>query len=238
MKIKNWQISLIVIFLVAELVFTVLAQTLSGTAMQAVEYISICWCFVFALIFVTTKKYNFVILLGLLFTLGADACLVLNIPPKQAPGMVFFSIAQIIYAIYLMLDAKRVINIASIIVRVIGSALIVLITFFVLKDKFDFVSAISMFYIFNLIINIVFVFIQFKKHRLFAIGLVFFVLCDIFIGLACANGVYFTISNLTISKMISGNIAWLFYIPSQTLIALSTAFDKKKKTPALLTDNS
>ncbi len=237
MKIKNWQISLVVIFLVAEIVFTVLAQTLSGTAMQAVEYTSICLCFVFALVFIATKKFNFIIVLGLLFTLGADACLVLNIPPKQGPGMVFFSIAQIIYAVYLMIDAKRALNIASIIVRVIGSALIVLITFLVLKDKFDFVSAISMFYIFNLVINIIFAFIQFKKHKLFAIGLVFFVLCDIFIGLACANGVYFTISNLTISKMISGNIAWLFYIPSQTLIALSTAFNNKKEAPALLTRN-
>lgn len=236
-KLKHWQISLIILFVVAELTFTILAQTLSGKPLQIAEYVSICMCFVFALVFVANKKFNFMIALGLLFTLGADACLVLNTPPKQWQGMVFFSIVQIIYAIYLMMDAKRAINIASIVVRIVGSALVVLVTYLVLKDKFDFVSAISMFYIFNLVVNIVFAFVQFKNHKLFAMGLLFFVCCDIFIGLACANGVYFTISNAAIRKMISGNIAWLFYIPSQTLLALSTALNHAKVHSAILINN-
>ena len=85
MKIKNWQINLIVLFMEVEAVFTMSAQTLSGPALQAVEYTSICLCFVFALMFVTSKKYNFVIVLGLLFTLGGRCLFSVKYSAKTSP---------------------------------------------------------------------------------------------------------------------------------------------------------
>ena len=94
----------------------------------------------------------------------------------------------------------------------------------ILKDKFDFLSAISMFYFTNLILNIVLSFFEFKKSPLFAIGLLLFLGCDIFVGLQVANGLYINIPTDSILYNIifaPFNISWLCYLPSQTLISSS-----------------
>lgn len=230
-QMQKWQISLLILFVATQVVFEILAQTLLGQPLLGVEYFSIALCFILSVCSIKKQKFNFVLSIGLAFTLCADACLVLNVPPKQAIGMVFFSLSQITYAIYLMLYSTKKINIGNIISRVLGSALIVLITYLVLKDKFDFLSAISMFYIYNLVLNMIFAFVDFKKHKFLSFGFVLFLICDIFIGLASANGTYLTISNQGLNNIINSNIAWLFYIPSQVLIALSTIFDKPSELP-------
>lgn len=230
---KKWQISLVAIFLLAEICFTVLSQILTGQTLEIVEYISISLCLAFALIFVSRSRFNCIICVGLAFTLCADTCLVLCKPMQQLYGMVFFSLAQLAYAVYLMIGFSRKTNLTMWIVRLLGSYATLIVTSVVLKDNFDFLSAISMFYIFNLAFNLVLAYVHFKKYRLMALGFSFCILCDILIGLASANGVYITIANQTIRDLIAGNLAWAFYIPSQTLIALTATFSKLQRKPRM-----
>ncbi len=227
---KSLKISFFVLFAIIEIVFLVLVQVLRGEIIPIIEYISIALCFAYSLIFIKSKKLNFIISIALAFSLCADACLVLANPIKQLLGTSFFLVAQIVYCVYIILKTQnKKINVANIIARVCGSGLIILITYLVLKQNFDALSAVSIIYIFNLLLNIIFSFFTFGQNKCFSIGLILFFVCDIFIGLSAANGAYFTISNQAISSFINGPIAWLFYIPSQTLLAFETSCDYSKK---------
>ena len=230
---KKWQISLVAIFLLAEICFTVLSQILTGQTLEIVEYVSISLCLALALIFVTRNRFNCIICVGLAFTLCADACLVFCKPIQQTYGMVFFSLAQLTYAVYLMIGFSKKTNLIMWIIRLLGSYATLIVTSVVLKDNFDFLSAISMFYIFNLAFNLVLAYVHFKKYGLLALGFTFFIFCDILIGLGSANGVYITIASQTIRDLVASNIAWAFYIPSQTLIALTATFSKLQRKPRL-----
>ena len=103
-----------------------------------------------------------------------------------------------------------------------------MITFAVLAEKTDAVSVISVIYYANLLLN--FAFATLKGHRLFAAGLLFFILCDTFVAISCI-GEYTDVSVLTdiIEKInASGiDIVAIFYIPSHTILSLSA-----KKLPS------
>ena len=61
---------------------------------------------------------------------------------------------------------------------------------------------------------------------MFAVGLLCFIGCDLLVGLGYAQGVYFDLPvgsflyNVTHTDF---NLIWTFYIPSQTLISLTSA---------------
>ena len=143
--------------------------------------------------------------------------------------MIFFLAAQIVYCGYLMLKNKnKKVNIINLSIRIVGSILIGIIAYLVLKDASDALSLVSSVYIFNELMNIVFSFFTFDENKLFSIGFVLFFVCDIFIGLSVANDVYLQISNSLASAISNGLLSWAFYVPSQTLIALNTSLNLKK----------
>ena len=100
----------------------------------------------------------------------------------------------------------------------------VILTAIVLKENTNFLSLISLFYYANLLVNVVFAFIKFKKAPLLAIGLLLFSLCDVFVGLSRIDGFMHIPDGSLIYqiKNVPLNMAWLFYVPSQTVLALST----------------
>ena len=80
-----------------------------------------------------------------------------------------------------------------------------------------------------LIENIIFAFKQKESSILFPIGLLLFACCDLQVGLIVLNSSYINIENNLILNFIVDppfNLVWLFYVPSQTLIALSIIKDK------------
>ena len=105
------------------------------------------------------------------------------------------------------------------------------VPFFVRGDKTDMLSIVSIFYYANLITNIVFSFLNFKKLPIIAIGLVLFLCCDTLIGLDILVHSYFQVRTRTLLDMIlypGFDLAWAFYIPSQALLAISLLPDRLK----------
>ena len=148
----------------------------------------------------------------------------------QVPAMICFSITQLSYfiRIYFNQTTKKE-KMIHLIIRSISSLFIIILTIIILKENTDFLSLISTFYYANLIVNIIFAFRQTKKSILFPIGLLLFACCDLQVGLSVLNSSYINIENSVILNFICNppfNIAWFFYVPSQTLIALSTINDK------------
>lgn len=206
------------IFLLVELVLYYLILTTGGKVLVYSSFLSIVLCFAHVLMhFKTCDRF---LLGGLACTVMADFCLVVCSPIQQLWGMVFFLIAQSLYAIKLHLSGK------SNVLLYIRVALIVLalaITVAVLKQKTDALALVSLCYYANLIVNIVVAFTQFKRSRLLPIAFVLFLLCDTVIGLQVACGGYLPIREGSVLYNIifmNFNLSWFFYLPSQVLLSL------------------
>ena len=233
---KAFLLPLVTVFLVCELILGILVQKSKGSLVVISSYA----CVVLACLFVSLffeKSYDYCFTqAGLIFTVAADLFLVVIEPMQQLPAMIFFSFTQIFYflRLYFMqgVSQRRI----HLIVRIAASLVAILATIVVLKEKTDALSIVSLFYYANLAINIMFAFVSFKKVPLFAIGLFLFLLCDTVIGLNVMKNAYLPINEGSlIHKILSLNVnlAWIFYVPSQALIAISLVNWKslRKTTP-------
>lgn len=215
----------VLLFVAAELVLGILVQTTSGTACKVVSFSSVVLaCLFYLLLFEKNCKYIFT-QIGLILTVCADVFLVLLDARQKLVAMIFFSLAQLAYGrrIYLYSEGDGIRR-AHIIARGSAVALSLLITLIVLGEGCDSLSLVSMFYYANLLTNVVFAFLDGRRSLPFAIGLLLFSMCDALIGLSLLDA-YLPIAEGSLIYRITHtgiNLAWMFYVPSQTLIAVST----------------
>lgn len=237
LKNQKLKILLISLFCLIELILAVLVQTTAGAVNVAVSYSAVILACLFMITsFEKNKTYVFM-QIGLICTVLADWFLVVKSPIQQLPAMIFFSGTQICYFLRLYFNhnsqaRKRI----HLIIRASASVVMMLITAMVLKDKTDALSLVSMFYYANLILNMIVAFSQSKSSLLFPIGLTLFILCDTVIGLDILLASYIKSQEAKeIFYQIFGkfNVAWLFYVPSQALIALSLTMFKNAKKQTL-----
>ena len=226
-KLKCGLISTFIAFEIACLLIILLAH---GKIVTAFSFLSTSTAFLFSMLFLSISKKEYLIQVGLFFTMIADIFLVLISPRNQAIAMTSFSITQLAYFIKILLQHKnKTIKLIHILTRCVAIIGTILTTILILKEKTDYISLISMFYYANLILNTIFAFINIKKNPLLAIGLTFFLLCDTIIGIReCSSYINIPESFYQIAHS-SFNWAWLFYVISQTLIALSVVIYKKQK---------
>lgn len=213
-------------FLTLESLLFITILTSGGKLLIWSEFLSIVLCFLFSLLHM--RKESTLLCIGLGFTVLADLCLVVCDPIQQLWGMVFFLGAQTCYAIFLHRQGLRK---AWLVVRIVLTVLIEGVTVLVLRDNTDPLAMVSMAYYVNLIWNLVCAFARFKRNRLFAIGLIFFLLCDTVIGLQTAAGAYLPIGADSLLYRIifmPFHLSWFFYLPSQVLIVLHSRIFKEK----------
>lgn len=206
------------LFLFTELIFYILILTAHGQLLVWSSFLSIVMCFFFAVCHF--KRGIRLFIAGLFCTVCADFFLVVCDPVQRLAGMVCFLCAQCFYAVKLHCSYRRK---WLIILRIALSAVAVAITYIVLGSNVDALAVISVCYYANLILNIVSAFLQFKRYPHAAIGFCLFLLCDTVIGLQVASGSYLPLNENTLLYsllFVDFNLAWLFYLPSQVLIAL------------------
>ena len=225
-------IAISTVFLLCETVLGIFMHTASGRWINASQFLAVILACLVCIVFIKrTKDYLFT-QIALIFTVFADYFLVWVSPQLKTWGMVFFLFAQTSYAIKLYVcEENQRLKSAHIISRVILTSLILVVTGIVLGKNTDILSLVSMAYYSNLVLNLVFAFCRFKKHYLLAIGFVFFLLCDTMIGLSMFES-YFALENTSLLYKIlypGINLAWVFYLPSQMLLAISLLPQKFKK---------
>lgn len=216
----------IIIFTIVELLLCILVQITNGISNIVVSFTAVVISFIFSLLHFENNKFYLLTLTGLFCTVFADLFLVVVEPMKQIPAMFFFSITQICYSIRIYLTQNtRKEKVIHIITRILVVLICIVATIVVLKDKTDFLSLISLFYYANLLVNTIFAFTYFNKNKIFSVGLLCFTLCDLFVGFSVLDQSYISIKENSILYFLCNpgfNIAWLFYVPSQTLISLSS----------------
>ena len=223
----------IVPFIIIEAVLLWLVLFQSGDISSSAAFALVVCAFLFSLLSLREKEKNCLVPCALFFTVCADGWLVLGAPLtnfKQSMGMSFFIVAQLFYFLRLLQDnPKSKLNKINIWIRLPLVVIVETVTLLVLKEKTDYLSVVSMAYYVNLILNVIFAFIQFKKSPFLAVGFFFFLLCDTTIGLHfLADNIFSFPPEHIISKFLAipFNFTWATYGPSQVLLALSTTSNK------------
>lgn len=228
---KNlFKTSIIISYIVIEIILGVLIQTTSGILNTTSSFLAVVLAFLFSIYLLLTNininKELILLSCGLFCTVLADLFLVVIKPMMQLHAMIFFSLTQICYFIIIYLNQentnKKVIHL---IIRITITGISLLATVLVLKENTDALSLISLFYYANLISNIIFSFTINKINIIFSIGLILFACCDLLIGLNIMASSYLPIEEGTILYFLAHpgfNLAWVFYVPSQILISLSS----------------
>lgn len=220
---------LALLFILVEIGFGFYIQ-LGSNNVPVVSYVSVVLAFLFV-IYSFKKDFSWLFTAcAMVMTLCADIFLVLADPKEQVLAMVFFNFAQIFYALRLFYSqTTKTSRIVQLVIRLSLCVFSVALTFIVLGDNVNLLSVISIFYYANLLTNLVYAFLT--HDYIFGVGLICFAFCDAFIGLnVLANGI-FTIpegSFLYTLLHLGFDPVWAFYLPSQTLIALSTLRHKLK----------
>ena len=219
------------VFVAIQIILTsiFLFADLTTRAVCGLNFSVVATAFLHAIVTSGKSPHKKVFLTAMAFTVVSDIFLTLRFmlnenPTDQLVAMFTFSVTQICYAIYLYLQSdNKTLKKISVAVRVVVSILIMVISVVVLKDAITTLVVVTMFYFVNLVFNAIFAFIEFKRNPLLAIGLLFFIFCDIIIGLGVMRGMFPKVeeSNFIYQLVYSFSYSWLFYSISQTLISLS-----------------
>lgn len=187
------------------------------------DYIVVISCFLFSLVYFIIKRNSntLIFVIAFLFTILADTNLLI-LDDNYELGILEFIIVQFAYFWYILKNMYTKDNYSYLIaIRLITIVIGVIASLIVQTDKL--LVCLVIIYISNLVINLIISIIPRKRNLLFSLGLFLFLLCDICVG--CYNiGDIIDISNTSLFYKIANlpfNIAWLFYHPSQVLLAIS-----------------
>lgn len=165
-----------------------------------IKYIGIIMCLIYALY---NRKKNRSIAMA--FTLLADLfLLVLN--SHYEIGLLCFIVVQMTYLYFLGNINKGYFNI-FLLIR--GFFIMAGILISLLYMKVTILNVLVIIYFFNLVFNAIQSYVC--NQKMFFIGLLLFIFCDICVG----------IHNINAANNIATFLMWVFYLPSQVLIVLS-----------------
>lgn len=222
------------VFIIIEILLGVIIQLSDDLPYKILTVLSITVAVLGATIFFRKNVRYYYMLTALVFTLFADFLLseLITFNGLKTVSMIFFSITQLCYFARLYLyqknqNAKKLHLIARATLIIIA----IIVTIGVLKEKTNTLALISLFYFANLVINVIVAFTQFKQAPLFAVGLLLFSCCDIVIGLLQLDNFLPlpTDSFVYVLDKSPINLAWFFYVPSQTCIVCDIALQSRKK---------
>ena len=198
-------------------------KIITGKTETIADYIVVISCFLFSLVYLIIKRNSntLIFVIAFLFTILADTNLLILYDNYEL-GILAFIIVQFAYFWYILKNMYTKDNYSYLIaIRLITIVIGVIASLIVQTDKL--LVCLVIIYISNLVINLIISIIPRKRNLLFSLGLFLFLLCDICVG--CYNiGDIIDISNTSLFYKIANlpfNIAWLFYHPSQVLLAIS-----------------
>jgi hypothetical protein len=230
-RLSNFDLTALILFVLFESVLYFLMHATDFGHFSEIAYLSIILATVFSFLSVRdSKREDHLVRLGMLFTLGADFCLVALTPARQLLGVIIFIFTQTSYFLYILAREQRRTRNLHVLVRTAVSVVAILIALIVLGERTDWLSIVSVLYYSWLVLNLLFSLAD-KELRLFSIGLFLFALCDLSIGLVEIADTYFGAEKGSLLYKIVNvdlNLAWIFYLPSQTIIPISLLFKRER----------
>jgi hypothetical protein len=251
---KKYHFVILLIFLIIELtLFTIFMyldvfHSNEYILSSRLKFVGVILCFLFSLLplDVIFKKKNriiekqkhlindiLIVRLALLFTVISD--LFILILDYYTIGLMTFILVQLLYLIRLVLWSKKDNKKLSLFIKLLRNVsifIVVLIVLYIFQVELEILIILSCFYFVSIFFNVIDVILcsfykRDKNSLLFICGMILFLLCDINVGLFNL-GDFVSIGGNWLSTLYSfSTIAmWMFYLPSQVLISLSTKFSK------------
>lgn len=217
---------MLIVFAVIEAVIYITFNILSSTLPDDPIYLKyagvlLCLAFAGATIYFERDKDAVILTVALVFTAISDLfILVLN--KWYQIGLITFIATQSVYLYRMYVDRIKKIKI-TLAVRALAAALLMAVMDVMMKEAggLNFMIAEVCIYIVMLVGNVVDAFLLVKngvKNIIFAVGLLLFLGCDICVGLDNASMVVSSLDLGSAAKAVNFLI-WVFYLPSQALIA-------------------
>ncbi|MFA6860342.1 MAG: lysoplasmalogenase family protein [Clostridia bacterium] len=224
MNAKTNQIGLLVCLGIVEAVLGTLIVGHFTNFGEMLEFIAILIFPIFLLFFAPKGFHKQFQCVAFVFTLLADAGLVLNLYNNKVLSVAIFCLAQICYlTIILFYQRNSKIKILNLIIFVVIASTLESLALLVLKANFDFLVFFTLLYLSLSLTNIIFSGINVKQNKFLFVGLILFLCCDLIIGFGSAGG-YFDFSSIPFIHSILNapfDIATSFYILSQYFLFLS-----------------
>lgn len=218
---KHLRLTLCLVFLGVEIGLGIGLQLTNGDTGDALRFAVVVLACLFFALFAGKRPSYLCTQLALVCTVCADYFLVLAPTQQQLPAMLFFSVTQLCYGLRLYLTEPRPRRTIHLWVQCTCAALAILLTVIVLGDKTDALALVSMFYYATLLCNLFFAIRGWRQAPLLALGLAFFLLCDTVVGLSSLDPYLSVPSALSAILSPGFDLVWAFYVPAQTLLALS-----------------
>lgn len=219
--------------------------TLNINTITLLKYVSILFCIVYSImVFYLNRQTDYVILIVALFLTGVSDYFLL-FTDSFTYGMLFFSLVQLLYLIRLwyqdMCGGKKSVLWYRLLFNAIAwtGVLFILSRLKIIAASSNDVSddillSVASFYFITIFHNVIRAFLNMKKYknsqsRLFAIGMILFILCDINVGIFNMKG-FVDINQGYFLKLydFSKIGMWMFYLPAQVCISLSGCFLSRK----------
>ncbi len=222
-----------ILFIALEIACYVVILSTNGLTYSISAFSSIMLAFILPLIFLKSTPSHILTVCALFFTMIADflLCGFINLTPTiQTFSMISFLLVQTCYFVRIFIEQKtKTLKLVHALLRILVTLLAIITTFFVLKETANFLAVISVVYYANLLLNAVFSGINIKTSPYLFIGLILFACCDLFVGAQFIGDFISLPENSIFSILLSidFNMAWLFYLPSQVIISLSIANEKR-----------
>ena len=197
-----------------------------------IKYSCIILCFLLSIFNTTsTSKYIFnfsdrsLLQWGMFITVIADLCLVIF--NYYVFGIVFFSIVQIIYSVRYT-PKKRKVTIINFFIYFLCIVFLFLLASLLFKEV-NIIVPISLFYAICLLTSVTKAIKSFKSNLypfpnkyMIVFGMILFLLCDICVALSNLAVILPLTTPFILSlQQIASFLIWMFYLPSQLLLALS-----------------
>lgn len=229
-KLKRTPVDIIyAVFVAVEaviyIVFNILTATTPGDTIY-LKYAGVLLCLAVAAaaIYFVRSKDSVILVCALVCTAISDLfILVLN--TYYQIGLVTFIFTQTVYLYRLYCDRMSKLK-YTLIARIATIVLLWAVMDVVSKDGLNFLIAEVCFYIVMLAGNVIDSLLLCRrspKNVIFAVGLILFLLCDVCVGLDNAGMIGLNIPAET--RKIINFLIWVFYLPSQVLIACSVSKD-------------
>lgn len=196
------------------------------------KYSSILLCFIFTIsLFHYVSKRQDAALLSIAFFFTAVSDYFLLFTTDYVYGIISFCMVQILYMLRIWSLDQRKHPVTLIIRGCVIAATIMILS--LVGIPIDPLLCVTCFYFLNFLINIIELINRSRQstkcennlfhNGCFLIGMLLFFLCDIFVGLFNLTS-YITVeeSIYRVIELIASYGMWIFYLPGQVLIALST----------------
>lgn len=193
-----------------------------------VSFMSIFVCFVYVLLIHKKNDMDYNIMrLAFIATLAADYFLTLH-SEEQVLGTFLFFLSQVMFFFRIHLSYQRIKP--KIIYLYTAVFSIFVLMFYLILESIDVLIIVSLLYFSFLLLNMIFSWMTHKRYILFTIGLTCYIAADLMVAMHMADP-YITFATPSIFSYLTStpiNLIWLFYLPTQVLLALSTKYHHKE----------